>query len=207
MPPKMQFTREQVITAAFEIMRSEGPEGITARGVADKLGSSVGPIYSHFENIQELMNAATEKALQLIEDYSRRNWSDIPFLNMGVGFVCYARDEPILFKKCCQSGPRENNEAGLSIETLSRLREGELLKGFTDDELSNIFQKMSYLSYGMASLASRGLMPDDSTENIIKILMEAGRDIIFMTRVRSLMNEPGVTQDQLNDIWRYLNVK
>ncbi len=207
MPPRKQFSRERVLHVTFDLLRSEGMEGITARNIAEKMGSSVGPIYSEFENIEELQLAALQKARVLMEDYSRRKWSDIPFLNMGVGFVCFARDESVLFDICCKSGSVENGVPNDDNETLERMREDDSLKGFSDEELRSIFNKMSIFAYGMAALVSQGNMADDSTENIKKILLEAGGDIIFMTKVRSMLNDPDFTKDRLNELWGHLDVK
>ena len=106
MPPTTQFTKEQIIDTAFDIARDTGIGGITARGVAEKLGSSVDPIYSHFENIEDLEEVVIQRSVDLMDEYSRKEWSEIPFLNMGVGFVCFARDEPVLFEICCRKGDR-----------------------------------------------------------------------------------------------------
>ena len=40
MPPKYKFTREQIIAAALTLTKEHGISGLTARGVAAKLGSS-----------------------------------------------------------------------------------------------------------------------------------------------------------------------
>lgn len=207
MPPRKQFSKKQVLEVSFEILRSEGMEGITARNIAQKMGSSVGPIYTEFENIEDVQLAALQKARDLMENYSRRDWSDISFLNMGVGFVCFARDEPVLFNICCKSGPIGPVDHENEHETFERMREGDKIKGFSDEELRSIFNKMSIFAFGMAALASQGNMVDDSTENIKKILWEAGGDIIFMAKVRSVLNDPKCTRERLNELWGDLDVK
>ena len=57
MGPKVKFTREQIIDAAFEIARTEGIDSITMRKIAEKMGSSVAPIYVNFNNVDELNEA------------------------------------------------------------------------------------------------------------------------------------------------------
>jgi AcrR family transcriptional regulator len=178
---------------------------VTARNVAEKMGSSVGPIYSHFENIEELRNAALEEARKLMDEYSRRRWSDIPFLNMGVGFVCFARDEPVLFDVCCREGPSEILSDTLDPITVGRMREDEMLKDFTDEELNSIFLKMSIFAYGMAALSRQGALGDNRTETIIDLLRETGGDVIFMTKARSLLVKPGTTDEMLRELWRYID--
>lgn len=52
MPPKFKFTREEIIQAALDLTRESGIAAVTARGLGAKLGSSVKPIFSLFENME-----------------------------------------------------------------------------------------------------------------------------------------------------------
>ena len=76
-----------------------------------------------------------------------------------------------------------------------------MLQEFSDDDLKGIYQKVSFLSYGMATLASQNSMPDDSTANIIEILRGAGGDIMFMTKARNMLRDPNVSDDEMNAMW------
>ena len=40
MPPKVRFTREEIIRAALDIIRESGPEALTARSLAARLDCS-----------------------------------------------------------------------------------------------------------------------------------------------------------------------
>ena len=76
MPPTVQFTREEVIDAAFEIVRHQGLEKLSARLVAGALKSSTTPIYSLFGStealeIDVLKKIAERKRLNLFQDLSR----------------------------------------------------------------------------------------------------------------------------------------
>ena len=54
MPRKTQFSAEDVILAAYELVREKGLAGLSAPAVANKMGCSTMPIYSHFKNMQVL---------------------------------------------------------------------------------------------------------------------------------------------------------
>ncbi len=45
MPPKAKFTKEQVISAALDVVESEGADALTARKLGEKLGSSARPVF------------------------------------------------------------------------------------------------------------------------------------------------------------------
>jgi AcrR family transcriptional regulator len=57
MPPKTRYTRETVLEAALEVVRTEGLPGVSARSVAKQLGSSTAPVSGTFENMQALSDA------------------------------------------------------------------------------------------------------------------------------------------------------
>ncbi|NLF42724.1 MAG: TetR/AcrR family transcriptional regulator, partial [Bacteroidales bacterium] len=63
MGPKVKFTREQIVDAAFEIARTEGMDSISMRKIAERMSSSVAPIYANFENVDELHQALFEKIM------------------------------------------------------------------------------------------------------------------------------------------------
>lgn len=47
MPPKAKFTREEIIQAAIQIVREKGPEAVTSRELAKRLGSSACPFLQY----------------------------------------------------------------------------------------------------------------------------------------------------------------
>lgn len=48
MPPKVKFTRDEIIAAALELVRERGIASITARALGEKLGISSRPIFTAF---------------------------------------------------------------------------------------------------------------------------------------------------------------
>jgi TetR/AcrR family tetracycline transcriptional repressor len=55
------LTRERVLDVAMAIVESEGPDGLTMRSLAGKLGVAVTAIYWHVGNKQELIEAVMER--------------------------------------------------------------------------------------------------------------------------------------------------
>lgn len=49
------LSRDEIVRAAFEIIRVDGVEGLSMRRIADKLGCSVASPYAHFENQEEIL--------------------------------------------------------------------------------------------------------------------------------------------------------
>ena len=54
MPPKARITREMILNTALDITRQTGFETVNARGVAGRLQCSTRPIFTCYENMEEL---------------------------------------------------------------------------------------------------------------------------------------------------------
>lgn len=103
MPASKKVTRDDIIAGALDVLRENGFSAVNARNVAKKLGCSTQPIYLSFQNMEELKQALTEKAvaahtervLALLHDnnglYSR-------YSAYGIGFVRFAEQEKQLFR-------------------------------------------------------------------------------------------------------------
>ena len=97
MPRKTQFAKEDVVTAAFELVREKGLPGLSAPAVAAKMGCSTMPIYSHFKNMQALEDAVIQKAWRGVMQYQTQNYTGDVWVDQAVGWVRFSRDEANLF--------------------------------------------------------------------------------------------------------------
>ena len=48
MAPKNKFSREEMVSAAVAVVRKKGLEGLTAKALAEELGTSTQPIFTCF---------------------------------------------------------------------------------------------------------------------------------------------------------------
>ncbi len=97
--PKQRITKEMVIDAAFELVRRSGMEQLMVKNIAEKTGCSVQPIYSYFENMDELRREVTDKIRNYIQDYisAHIDTRDV-FASTGRAYIDLAKEEPHLFK-------------------------------------------------------------------------------------------------------------
>lgn len=101
MPPKMKFTREEIIAAALEITREQGFSAVTARGLGSRLGSSAKPIFGLFQNIEEVQQETIKAADALYRDYLREDMSRgnyPPYKASGMAYIRFAKEQRELFK-------------------------------------------------------------------------------------------------------------
>ncbi len=97
MPPKVQFSKQQILDAALKISIDSGISTLTVRKLASELGCSVAPIYVNFENSDALIQAVMDQIRKKAWEYSTKSYTDIGFFNIGIGQILFVKDYPLLF--------------------------------------------------------------------------------------------------------------
>ena len=101
MPPKVKVTKEDIINAAVDIVRSSGAHAINARTIASVLNCSTQPLFSNFATMDELRLAVVEKADMLCQEYMQRevDRGEYPaYKASGMAYIRFAKEEKQLFK-------------------------------------------------------------------------------------------------------------
>jgi len=101
MPPKFKFSKDQIIDASIEIIRENGSEALTARALAQKLESSVKPIFTLFSSMKELEYEVICKANELYETAIKECVEEgkyPPYKASGMAYIRFAKEEKELFK-------------------------------------------------------------------------------------------------------------
>ncbi len=166
MPPKARINEEMIVTAAFEIARTIGAEGINVRSVAKRLGCSTQPVLYCFSTIGEIKNAAYAMADRFHSEYITNipENADSPILAIGLNYIRFAAEEKPLFRFLFQSdGFPKNDLAGL-IDTdelspvLSALGQSA---GVGGERAREIFLSVFLTAHGYASLLANNSMKYD----------------------------------------------
>lgn len=100
MPPKVKVTREEIISAALCIVQEKGFDSLNARDLAKELDCSVHPIFRTFHSMEEL-KAEVYKIAEHIYNQRMLNAMESGkdgFLDMGLTYIEFARNEKNLFK-------------------------------------------------------------------------------------------------------------
>ncbi|MCH5163832.1 MAG: TetR/AcrR family transcriptional regulator [Clostridiales bacterium] len=99
MPPKAKFTREQILNESLLIVRESGIESLTARTLAKRLGSSACPIFTVFDNMEEVITETKQLAKAEYAKYIQKGLcQEIPFKGVGTQYIMFAKNEPKLFQ-------------------------------------------------------------------------------------------------------------
>lgn len=105
MPPKPKFSREEIVSAALDIVTGHGPSALTARALGAQLGSSARPIFTVFENMEEVSQQVRLAATRQFQQYVRREIEGVPhFKAIGMNMVHFAMEKPRLFQLLYMQG-------------------------------------------------------------------------------------------------------
>ena len=163
MPPKVKVTKEEIINAAVNIVRSSGAQAINARTIASVLNCSTQPVLYHFATVEDIKKAVYKKADAYHSDYIMNMENDYgdPMLTMGMNYINFARKERNIFQFLFQS----NEFSGASI--LDLLEMEEILPLLTVlqqelelslEEVKEVFSTLFIFVHGYASLYANNTM-------------------------------------------------
>ncbi len=170
MPPKAKFTREEIIDVALTVAADKGMRALTARELGAALGSSTRPIFTAFENMEELLYEVRKAALAKFEAYARKAEAFTPvYKALGLQMVKFAAEQPKLYRLLFMTEKPEAQNfddvfanlgdiATLSVEVIQR-----------DYELSYenarlLFQHNWIHTYAVGALIATGVCSFTETE-------------------------------------------
>lgn len=172
MPPKVKITKEMVIDAAFDIVRTEGADRITARRISERLSCSTQPVLYHFASIEEIKRTVYQKADEYHTKYvmNMDKLDSNPMRTIGLNYIRFSREESHLFRFLFQS----NEFSGVSTLDLIDSEElGPIMSIVTQElkvslsEAKEIFSTLFVFVHGYASLYANNSMLYDE-KSIIK---------------------------------------
>lgn len=175
MPPKVKFTREQIITAALNVTRKNGIVGLTARGLAAELGSSAKPIFGLFQNMEEVQKEVIVAANTLYQSYISRGMTEgkyPPYKASGMAYIRFAKEQKELFKLLFMRDRsnekiEENKE---EIKPLMQLIQQNL--GISEDEAYLFHLEMWLYVHGIATMIATSYLDWDD-EFISRVITDA----------------------------------
>jgi AcrR family transcriptional regulator len=189
-PRKLTLDKDRVLAASLQLVRREGLPALSARAVADQLGASVAPIYRAYASMDELSKAVLDAALQQLDEYVARPYTDFPFRSAGVGLVMFARDEPRLFRALFIDQPN----AG---ETVTRMRaclrrivdQSPKLRRLSPAVRDELIMDLWIYTHGLASMVIANLLPRPEPDVVDRKLERVGAIVIGAAMASGL--EPG----------------
>ncbi len=159
MPTTLKITKNNILDAAFNIVRESGIESVSNREIAKKLNSSIRPIYYQFKNVDELKAELYSKMEKYFYDYIIENIiDDVPkYKQIGINYIKFARDEKNLFKVLFMSEFDYAPKKFISKEENDFNRVMKFAKNSTrlsDNKIEDFHVKMWLFTHGIATLVA-----------------------------------------------------
>lgn len=163
MPPKCRFTREEIIQAALDLTAEKGVGALTARGLAQRLGSSAKPIFGLFANMEEVQQEVVKAANLRYQEYLRQDMSAgryPPYKASGMAYIRFAREQKELFKLLfMRDRTHEEKAAGEELEALLSLIRQSM--GLSREEAYRFHMEMWIYVHGIATMIATAYLEWD----------------------------------------------
>ncbi|HRX17040.1 MAG TPA: TetR family transcriptional regulator [Spirochaetota bacterium] len=180
MPPLRQYTKTIILNAAFEQLRKDGMESLSARSIAKQLGSSTQPVYSAYKTMDDLKQELLDKAREfsitfLIQEGNTNN----AFLNIGIQYLKFMHHERQLFKLLYLDNSSSYGSAftPLPAKLIEQMRKTDYLSRLDEKSLSRLLFNMQIYTHGLATMIFSGLMQYDE-DHVCKLLSNIGKILI-----------------------------
>lgn len=174
MARKETVTRQILLDNAFNLLKEEGFQGVTARKLAAKIGCSTQPIFRLYANMDELNVELFDMALRCFDEYYLQypKKSEVPFVNLGLAFIGFAVAEPSLFRVLFLSQDRQGKQLYELLNSNTEAVKKELIsansKGCKDP--GGMFMKMWIFIHGAACMSITGDydLNESETQNLLE---------------------------------------
>ncbi|MCP4572043.1 MAG: TetR family transcriptional regulator [bacterium] len=177
--PKTVFTREDVVAAGLAVVAREGLAQLSARRVAEEMGSSTAPVYSNFANMNELSDAVKRAGVAELLAASRVRRTDDEFRNMGLGILGYVWAKPAVYAALFleqsagyDPGPdflESIANAAVELPSLAMLPVAERLI---------VLKKLALFTHGLATEICQGCAEHCTLESMETIMSEVGNAVM-----------------------------
>ncbi len=182
MPPRVKFGKETVINAAFAIVRFSGWDALSARAIAQELGASVGPIYTHLNSMENIKDEVTRRSYDLLYDYCTTVRTKQPAVDRSLGYLIFAKKEKHL-SKCFYDErftPFRNKYGKQFWYRMNPLIYGDkLYKGLNREQILQIRIRMLMFIHGMFVMINNGSYPfETDEESLAELIRSTGKMVM-----------------------------
>lgn len=176
---KPLFSKADVVAAGLAVVGREGLAALSARRVAEELGSSTAPVYSNFTNMDELSDAVKQAAVAELLAASRNQRTEDEFLNMGLGILRYVWERPAVYAALFLEQSTGYDPGPDFFESLAtRTIELPQLAGLPVDERLIVLKKVALFTHGLATEICQGCTENCTLETMETMMREVGEAIL-----------------------------
>lgn len=113
-------TRAKILDAAREIFLDKGPEGLSIRPVAERVGISPMTVYLYFDDRQAILIALVKEGLELLQARleaaaKKRKDPHKRLLALGDAYLAFAAEEPHYYDVLFLTAPEEQSTQAYGV--------------------------------------------------------------------------------------------
>ena len=168
MAPKNKFTKAEMVEAALQVVRAKGITGLTAKRIADQLGTSTQPVFTCFGSMDGAKREVYAAAIEVYDRYTDAGLKErIPFFGVGMQYIRFAREEPELYRLLFLPQSQENGYSAMeAMRHLQALVRPTLVSIYhiTDQEADLYFRNLWLVVHSLSTLIVTGDCPYSDQE-------------------------------------------
>ncbi len=168
MAPKNKFTKEEMVEAALRVVRANGIDALTAKTMADALGTSTQPIFTAFGSMDGIKKEVYAAAIRVYDRYTEAGLQErIPFFGVGMQYIRFAREEPELYRLLFLTRAQDKSFSAMrSMQHLQSLVRPTLMNIYriTEQEADLYFRDLWFVVHSLSTLIVTGDCPYSDRE-------------------------------------------
>ena len=168
MAPKNKFTKEEMVEAALRVVRANGIDALTAKTMADALGTSTQPIFTAFGSMDGIKKEVYAAAIRVYDRYTEAGLQKrIPFFGVGMQYIRFAREEPELYRLLFLTRAQDKSFSAMrSMQHLQSLVRPTLMNIYriTEQEADLYFRDLWFVVHSLSTLIVTGDCPYSDRE-------------------------------------------
>lgn len=168
MAPKNKFTKKEMIEAAMQVVRDKGIGGLTAKTMADELGTSTQPVFTAFGSMDTVKQEVYASAVRVYDSYTDAGLKEkIPFFGVGMQYIRFAREEPELYRLLFLTKTQDQEYSAMkSMQHLQKLIRPTLVNIYhiTAGEADLYFRDLWFVVHSLSTLVVTGDCPYSDRE-------------------------------------------
>jgi len=186
MAPKTQFSKNQIVDAAFQIACRDGMDGITARKIATEIGGSVAPVYVNFGDLEEVRDAVVDKIVDISREILEETDSGRPFRDIGLASIRFARRYPVVSRDLTLRPNRylEEYRSRMDVPLAQHMNDDPDVAQISRDQRRELLFRMQVFQTGLTVMTSTGQMSEEVTETELIGIMESAADDFIAAALR-----------------------
>lgn len=155
--PATPSRRDQIVAAATALLEAEGPDGLSMRAVAARVGMKAPSLYKHFPDKSDIETAVIADGFrQIAVTFAEAVQGADPLGSLGLAYRAWAQAHPHLYRLMTHK-PLRRDDLPVGVEDAAAAPLVQAVGGDPD-----LARAAWALAHGLASLELAGRFPPDA---------------------------------------------